>query len=166
MPISVRRIKPEDWQLLRELRLASLQDAPEAFGQSHQNALAIPDDEWRQVARATTNGDSRIWLLASLDGDSAGLVQARRRAPVDCLIFSMWVAPNARRSGVGRLLIDSVADWARGWGAHRLVLWVYGANEGAHRFYESIGFRVIPDGPDADSGKDFGAFAMERRIAD
>jgi GNAT superfamily N-acetyltransferase len=166
MTISVRRIKPEDWQLLRELRLASLRDAPEAFGQTHENALAIPDDEWRQIARATTTGDSRIWLLASLDGADAGLVQARRRAPDDCLIFSMWVAPDARRAGVGRILIDTVGDWARAWGAHRQVLWVYGANEGAHRFYEQLGFTVISDGPDAESGKEFGAFAMERVIGD
>ena len=166
MAINVRRIKPDDWQLLRELRLASLRDAPEAFGQTHENALAIPDEEWRQMARATTSGDSRLWLLAFLDGADAGLVQARRRAPDDCLIFSMWVAPAARRSGVGRLLIDTAADWARAWGADRLVLWVYGANEGAHRFYESIGFSVVPEGQDADSGKEFGAFAMERRIED
>lgn len=166
MTVSVRRIEPDDWPLLRALRLASLHDAPEAFGQTHANAELIPDDEWQSIARASSAGESRIWLLATLDGRDAGLVQARRRAPDDCLIFSMWVAPAARRSGVGRLLIDSVADWARAWGAHRLVLWVYGANAGAHRFYEDIGFHVLPSGEDADSGKEFGAFAMERPITD
>jgi GNAT superfamily N-acetyltransferase len=165
METRVRRITPTDWPLLRELRLDSLRDAPEAFGQTHANALQIPDEEWQQIARASEKGDTRTWLIAEADGRSCGLVQARRRPPDDCLIFSMWVAPPVRQAGVGRLLIDSAADWARAWGGHRLVLWVYGANEGAHRFYEKIGFSVVPDGPDAESGKEFGAFAMERAIS-
>lgn len=161
----IRRIKANDWQLLRELRLASLLDAPEAFGQTHANALAIPDDEWQQIARASSSGESRTWFIAFDEGgDPAGLVQARRRVADDCLIFSMWVAPRGRRSGVGRLLIDSAAEWSRSWGARRLVLWVTATNEGAHRFYDSIGFRVIRDGPDAESGATFGAFALERPI--
>jgi GNAT superfamily N-acetyltransferase len=161
---TVKRIQPTDWDLLRELRLASLSDAPEAFGQTHANALAIPDADWQANARASSHGDARIWLIAREGDEDAGLVQARRRDREDCLVFSMWVAPRARRTGVGRLLIDSVAEWASGWGARRIVLWVFGANEGAHHFYERIGFRVVSEGPDAESGKSFGAFAMERPI--
>jgi GNAT superfamily N-acetyltransferase len=162
---TIRRIKANEWQLLRELRLRSLLDSPEAFGQTHANAIAIPDSEWQQNARGASRGDSRTWLIAQLEGVDVGLVQARRRVPDDCLLFSMWVAPEARRAGVGRMLIDAVGDWAATWGGRRIVLWVVGANEGAHRFYVDIGFRVMPDGPDAESGHTFGAFAMERPIA-
>ncbi len=164
MASTIRRIQPEEWPVLRELRLASLLDAPEAFGQTHSNALAIPDEEWQQNARAAASGDSRTWLIANVDGTDSGLVQARRRPPHDCLVFSMWVAPHARRVGVGRLLIDSLAAWADTWGGQRLVLWVFGANDGAHRFYEDIGFTVVSGGPDVESGKSFGAFAMERVV--
>lgn len=165
MSVDVRRITADDWPVLRELRLQGLLDAPQAFGQTHDNALAIPDSEWQQIARVSASGDARLWLIASLSGADLGLVQARRRAPHDCLVFSMWVASGARRTGVGRVLIDSIADWAARWGARRLVLWVFGANEDAQRFYERIGFAIVPDGPDAESGKSFGAFAMERPIS-
>src|SRR4051812_29472709 len=111
MVVAIRRIEPDEWPILRELRLHSLRDAPEAFGQTHDHALTVPEHEWRQVASASSHGDARIWLIASVDGADCGLVQARRRAPDDCLVFSMWVAPEARRSGVGRLLIESVAQW-------------------------------------------------------
>ena len=164
MEPTIRRITPDDWRILRELRLASLLDAPEAFGQSHTNALEMAESEWRQIARSSAAGDGRIWLIATDGAADVGLVQARRRAPADCMVFSMWVAPGARRRGVGALLIESVVEWAHTWGAQRLVLWVFGANEGAHQFYDRIGFQVIPDGPDAESGKSFGAFAMERLI--
>jgi GNAT superfamily N-acetyltransferase len=164
--MEVRRISVDEWPLLRELRLASLADAPDAFGQTYDNAAREPDSEWRSAARASARGDRRAWFLArDADGSDVGLVQARRRPPSDCLVFSMWVAPRARRGGTGRALIDAVATWAEGWGASRIVLWVFGANEGAHRFYERIGFHVLPDGPDAESGRSYGALAMERRLA-
>lgn len=93
------------------------------------------------------------------------MVQGRRRAPLDCLLFSMWVAPDARRLGFGALLVDAIQDWGNSWGAQRVVLWVLGANEPAMRFYERIGFTMVTTGPDADSGRLYGAFAMERRRA-
>jgi GNAT superfamily N-acetyltransferase len=159
--VEVRRIQPADWRLLREMRLASLQDAPEAFGQRYENAASEPESEWRSAARASSTGDRRAWFIARAGEVDAGLVQARRRPPADCLVFSMWVAPPGRGGGVGRALISAVADWARGWGGARIVLWVFGANEGAFRFYERLGFRVLAEGPDAESGRSFGAFAME-----
>lgn len=166
--LEVRRITPEDWGLLREMRLASLTDAPEAFGQRYENAASEPESEWRGNARASASGDRRAWFIARAgEGDAVrdvGLVQARRRPPTDCLLFSMWVAPGARRSGAGRELVNAVARWAAGWGATRVVLWVFGANEGALRFYEKLGFKIIPEGSDAESGRSFRAFAMELAI--
>jgi GNAT superfamily N-acetyltransferase len=166
--VEIRRITPGEWPLLREMRLASLGDSPDAFGQRYENAAAEPESEWRSAARASASGDRRAWFICrSGDGAAArdvGLVQARRRPPDDCLLFSMWVAPDARRSGAGRLLVDAVSAWAAGWGGRRVVLWVFGANEGALRFYERIGFRVLLDGADAESGHAFGALAMERPI--
>jgi len=161
---TVRRITASDWRLLRELRLQSLRDAPEAFGQSHENALRIPDDDWRATARASAQGNSRTWLIAEAETQPVGVVQARRRAPDDCLVFSMWVVPAARRSGIGRQLIDAVTEWATGWGARRIVLWVFAANEGAQRFYMSIGFSFEADGADIESGRSYGALAMTRPI--
>jgi GNAT superfamily N-acetyltransferase len=163
--MEVRRISADEGPLLRELRLASLDDAPEAFGQTHEQAAREPDAEWHSAARAAAQGDRRAWFLArDAAGAAIGLVQARRRPPTDCLVFSMWVAPAARRSGAGRALLDAVEEWARGWGAQRIVLWVFGANEGAQRFYERIGYRFADGGPDAESGRSYGAVAMERAL--
>lgn len=165
----VARIKPDEWALLRDMRLRALRDAPEAFGQTYEHAAAEPELEWRSAARAASGGDRRAWFFARADApapDGAppaelGMVQARRRPPDDCLVFSMWVAPEARRGGVGRELIQAAANWARSWGGRRIVLWVTGVNESAMRFYERVGFRLLDEGADAESGRAFGAFAME-----
>jgi GNAT superfamily N-acetyltransferase len=167
--IVIHRIEPQEWALLRDMRLRALHDAPEAFGQTYENAAAEPELEWRSAARAASSGDRRAWFFARPDEaapDAAtptdlGMVQVRRRPPDDCLVFSMWVAPEARHLGVGRALIDAAADWARSWGGRRIVLWVTGVNEGAQRFYDRVGFHLLSAGPDADSGRAFGALAME-----
>jgi GNAT superfamily N-acetyltransferase len=164
MAVSVERIRPDEWQVLRDIRLRSLLDAPEAFGQRYDEAVNTPDSEWSANAQASSAGSRRVWFLArdGEDGSPIGVVQARRRPPNDCLLFSMWVAPDARRLGVGKMLIDAVRDWSADWGARRIVLWVLAANEPAMRFYDRIGFTLLSDGPDADSGRAYGAFAMER----
>ena len=137
----IRRIDPDEWAVLREMRLASLLDAPEAFGQRYETAASEPEAEWRSAARASSSGERRAWFIAR-GGVGAG----------------------ARRSGAGRHLVDAVAAWAAGWGGKRVVIWVFGANEGALRFYERLGFRVVADGADAESGRAFGALAMELSI--
>lgn len=163
MAVSVQRIQPDEWQALRDVRLRSLLDSPEAFGQRYDEAAAGTDDDWVTTARASADGSRRIWFLARDDSDAVvGVVQARRRPPVDCLLFSMWVAPEVRRNGVGAMLVDSVHEWGTSWGARRMVLWVLAANEPAMRFYDRIGFSVLNAGPDAESGRAYGALAMER----
>lgn len=164
MAIEVRRIRANDWQLLRELRLASLHDAPEAFGQRYEEAGVTDDRNWAATARAASSGDRRAWFFACEGRRAVGLVQGRRRAPGDCLLFSMWVAPAARRRGTGRALVEAVSEWGRAWGAERVVLWVIASNRGAIDFYERIGFRMLSSGMDAESGKAYGALAMERPV--
>lgn len=165
MPVQIKRIAPVEWQALRDVRLRSLLDSPGAFGQRYEEAEATPDEDWQSLASVSARGDRRVWYIAwGDDGAPVGVVQARRRPPTDCMLFSMWVAPEARRSNVGAALVDSVGEWARSWGGERIVLWVIANNEGASRFYDRIGFKVLNDGPDAESGRAYGAFALERHL--
>jgi GNAT superfamily N-acetyltransferase len=163
--ITVRRIGPEGGGILRDLRLRSLRDAPTAFGQTVTDAAARDDQDWQQQARQASTGDRRAWFIAQDDGARlVGLVQGRRRPPADLLIFSMWVDPDLRRSGVGRQLIDAVLAWSRSWGGGHSVLWVFGTNEPAIRFYRRLGFQVEHGTADAASGRTYGALAMSRSV--
>jgi GNAT superfamily N-acetyltransferase len=53
---------------------------------------------------------------------------------------SLAVLSDARRGGVGRMLIAAVRDVARRWGAAHLSVGVAHANHDAIRFYEREGF--------------------------
>lgn len=165
MPLApIRRIGPDEGELLRATRLRAVADAPDAFGQSISVLLAQSPAEWHAAARAASSGPSRAWFLAEGDSGVEGLVLGRRRPPRTLLVFSMWVAPEARRSGLGTALIEVAERWAAGWGARETVLWVVAANTGARRFYERLGFVTLRDGPDADAGRQYESVAMRRPI--
>jgi ribosomal protein S18 acetylase RimI-like enzyme len=54
--------------------------------------------------------------------------------------MSTWVAPEQRRTGTGRLLVDAVGAWARRSRAHTLKLMVTSSNLAAISFYQRLGF--------------------------
>ena len=53
----------------------------------------------------------------------------------------MWVAPEARRKGVGGALVDAVIEWARSAGVKRLLLDVADNNAPAIALYIQKGFQ-------------------------
>lgn len=162
--LRVRRILPSEGALLRDLRLRSLGDAPYAFGETVAEARARPDAEWRLIARRAATGDAQAWFVAERPDGPVGVVRGRRRRPTTLLLFSMWVDPIARRSGVGQQLIAGLEGWAWTWGADQTVLWVMHGNDGALAFYRQLGFEVVPSGEDAESGAEHGALALAREI--
>ena len=120
--------------------------------------------EWHRKAMQSSHGDERAWLFAQRDDEPIGLVHGRRRRPATLLLFSMWVDPRARRSGIGSQLIVSLEAWAARWGARETVLWVLRDNERALRFYGHLGFHAVEAGRDAEAGATFGAVALCRDI--
>jgi GNAT superfamily N-acetyltransferase len=134
--IEIRRLTPDDWKLLREVRLTALRDEPSAFGSTYEREAAFSEDEWRARAGGA--------FFVALDGaDAVGIGAGFRdaeRAPVQRELVSMWVAPSARGRGIARQLVDAVAAWARADGADELALWVVLDNGSARSSYERAGF--------------------------
>jgi hypothetical protein len=52
----VRRIEPEEWRRLRDLRLQALADTPEAFGSTLARERDYADDVWREWAPRAAAG--------------------------------------------------------------------------------------------------------------
>ena len=129
----------DEWEVVRDVRLAALADAPDAFDSSLEVERTLSEDDWR--ARLRLGGQR----LAALDGEpvgiARGLVHATAGGPEHHLV-GMWVSPFGRGTGAAGALVEAVAGWAREQGAARLHLWVVGANAPAHRLYLRHGFRL------------------------
>lgn len=141
--IVIKRITAEDGLVFKEVRLRALQDSPTAFSSTYAKEAQFRDEEWRNRA-ARCNGDGRIGFLGYDDDRACGMVFCftEDRDENEGTIVSMWVAPEVRQAGVGRLLIDSVVQWAKGRGMRGLKLMVTSVNQGAIAFYERYGFTM------------------------
>ena len=139
--MNVEHVRPEQWQALRDVRLRALADSPGAFLRTYDEEVALPDEEWQQRAAGRTS------FLAWVDGEPAGIVGAFESPEHDATVelVAMWSAPEHRRRGVGRALVEAVVEAARAAGASRVVLWVMRGNDGARVFYESVGFRATDE---------------------
>ena len=45
--VSVRATGPGDWELVRDVRLAALRDAPDAFASTYEREAAYTEEQWR-----------------------------------------------------------------------------------------------------------------------
>jgi ribosomal protein S18 acetylase RimI-like enzyme len=148
---SVSPVAPEDWAVLRQVRLAALAEAPYAFSSTLAREQNSTEDQWR--ARVT----NVLHFLAWQDGEPVGLAAGFAEPSGDQAadgqagqpgagpgrgwhLVSMWVSPQARGSGAAEQLVQAVCAAARADGATRIRLWVTDANPRAQAFYQRLGF--------------------------
>jgi GNAT superfamily N-acetyltransferase len=132
--IEVRRLSPDDWEVRREVRLAALRESPDAFMSSYEAEAGLTEAQWRErIARCAI-------LVGWLDGRPVGTAAGWAQPDGTPELFSMWVAPEARGTGVADALVRGVIEWARAEGHDRLTLWVMRGNAVASRFYARHGF--------------------------
>jgi GNAT superfamily N-acetyltransferase len=154
----IARLAAADWAAFREVRLAALRDAPEAFGSTAADAEKLNEEEWRRRL------EQRAVFLAQGSGKRAGLAAGiGGDRPGEAELISMWVAPAWRGHGVGDRLVEAVLAWAAGEGLTTVGLWVAQGNARAERLYARHGFaatgRVQPMGGER---RDLLEFEMRR----
>ena len=67
-----------------------------------------------------------------------------RKARSSGEVHSLFVAPEAGRTGVGTALLDAAKRQLRTAGYDEVVLWVFWENLPARRFYEHVGWHLVP----------------------
>ena len=138
--VPVRRLVPEDAELLRSVRLRALADAPDAFGSTLERELAFSDETWRSRLEPTANPH---FVEERDDGAVLGLVAGVRADGDVSVVYlvAMWVAPTARGTGVADRLVQRVIAWASEQAVKVVRLHVMQSNGRAERVYERNGFR-------------------------
>ena len=121
MATVLRRFAADEWPAYRDLRLRALADSPDAFGSTFARESARSDDEWRERLATGVRSPTDLPLVAVVDDVLAGLAWGRldERQPDIAHLFQVWVAPEFRGRGVGRLLVDAVITAGGGsWGSY------------------------------------------------
>ncbi len=94
-------------------------------------------------------------VLAEVEGRIVGyIIYWQLLKEVD--IHNLAVHPSHRRHGVGRILLTTAIDGAKGQGTDRVTLEVRKSNQAAQQLYHSLGFeeRGVRKGYYSDDGED------------
>jgi GNAT superfamily N-acetyltransferase len=155
MAFHLRRLERTEGPLLRQVRIAALRDAPDQFGETLADALARSDQEWRELA---------AWAyVAESDNALVGMVFAfeDKSDATTGRIGGMWVAPDARRTGIGSALVAATLSWARAAGKRRVRLWVVPATPGDGLYRRA---RFVPTGNQKPFSGDDSRVVVEMEI--
>jgi GNAT superfamily N-acetyltransferase len=159
--IEVRQIGADGWQVMREVRLAALLDAPEAFSSSYQRESGFGQADW--LGRITRGANFLAYTNGGGSGP-AGIAGGFVPSPGVPELVSMWVAPEHRGAGVGRALVGAVVRWARAEGHDQLHLWVTEDNEPARILYGACGFTPTGERKPLASCPELTEIAMRRSV--
>src|ERR1700686_2321879 len=119
--VVVRTAAMEDWQILRDIRLDALRDAPNAFGSTYVEQAASVEADWR---RRISRGGTFFAYVPEVNGTKpSGLVGGFEETPGTVELVSLWVRPQARGLGVGEALVAAVINWAKARNATSVHLW-------------------------------------------
>jgi ribosomal protein S18 acetylase RimI-like enzyme len=147
--LSVRKLRPDDAEAFTALRLESLREEPLAF-------LSAPDDERaptvESVRKTLSNpGDSAIF--GAFDPALCGCVgiyrDTHRKAHHKAFVWGLYVQSDARRRGLAAALMQAALEFAADLGVAQVQLGVAVKAEAARRLYDSLGFEVWGNEPDA-----------------
>ena len=137
--VVVRRLRSDDVDLFRTVRLAALEDSPDAFGETLEGAYAA---DWHARTTGGATLSDRAVFLAVADDVPIGMVFVRCGASPDpAFLGGMWVSPEFRRHGIGRALVQHGVAFLRSAGQVDVSLWVTRGHSEALVFYRSLGFR-------------------------
>ena len=156
----IRSTTDEDWEILKEIRLASLIDAPTVFGVSHATLAAHSDSEWRE--RAANRGQAQF-LLAFMNGEAVGMVGGVISPTSDLTLIAMWVRHAYRGTDAAASLVDAIKTRAIAQGHARVILDVSPDNERAASFYRKQDFSFLPEWEPLASHPEIAVQKMEWR---
>src|SRR5260370_30266509 len=140
--LTVRRIAADQGATYRELRTASLREAPYAFDETLEEALSADGATFDAIAARHAVSDISTSFILYTEGPPAGLIGAyfdetpQRRA----FVCALWVAPAVRHLRGGELLVNTASAWLASHGAHEVHALIADTNRNAMRFYERLGF--------------------------
>jgi GNAT superfamily N-acetyltransferase len=157
--VDVREIDAAGWSSVRDVRLAALREAPDAFASTYQREAGFSEQDWR---RRFVGSGNFLAYAAEAGPAPAGLVGCFETAPGTTELVSLWVRPHARGLGVGAALVDAVVRWAGGRRHSQVHLWVAETNDSARGLYRRCGFTPTGERQPLPSNQQITEIAMAR----
>ena len=163
----VRRIRPDDWEGSRRVRLAALLDSSDAYSATYAQAAALTDQVWIDRALVGSEGSTQATFLVvdntpTPRGMVTGLTDLDE--PSSCQLVSLWVEPELRRQGFGLRLTEALTEWATAQAFDKIHLWVTVGNSPAAQLYQANGFVCTGHTQSLAANPDLNEARYEKRL--
>ncbi|SAL88494.1 acetyltransferase [Caballeronia arvi] len=139
--VKIRRLRADEWQLLKDLRLEALRSDPASFWETEEEARAYEDSYWSTLAERLATPDGSRFLILEVDGAIIGTVFGTRKGEHEYRVGGLWIAPALRGEGYGSRLVQQVIEWATADPAAIIQLWCHVGPQTA--FYAKNGFHSL-----------------------
>jgi RimJ/RimL family protein N-acetyltransferase len=133
----IRLLAPADATLYRTIRLEALAMHPEAFSSMLEREQEKPLAWFEE--RLAASDVFGAFIAGELVGTAGFRLEDSAKTAHKAVLWGMYVRPGARKSGTGRLLVDTVVAHAAG-RVEQLHLVVVSDNLPALRLYTAAGF--------------------------
>ena len=143
--VLIRDLTGADAEIFQAVRLRSLKDHPEAFASAYEDEKDIPLEQRVEFLNRPTTDRFLVGAFVGeeLVGNIAGYRDSLRKCKHRGHIGAMYVAPESRGQGIGRLLLNEAIQrlWTMD-GVEEIILAVTVGNEKARALYASAGFET------------------------
>lgn len=143
--MKIRLLNNNDIAEFKKLLRYSLEESPMAFSDSPTEVAAFDDDYY--LKRLAVVGDPpESFVLGAFDPHLQAMLTYRRdqriKARHKSTVYSMYVHPNCRNSGVGSGLMKELFHRAESLvGLEQIHVWVMNSERTAREFYIRLGFQ-------------------------
>jgi putative acetyltransferase len=148
LPVSIRTIQPADNQPLARIVRSALAE----FGANKPGTVYYDTTTDALYELFQTPGS--IYYVAEINNTligGAGIFPSPGLPPDTCELVKMYLAPEARGKGTGKMLIDKALQFARETGYKKVYIETMPELRKAMSVYEKFGFRYL-DGPMGQTG--------------
>ena len=142
--MEIRKLTSDDAEVYWNLRLEALQQDPEAFATTYEDAISRVDP-LKSVASKMAADDSAT-LGAFIDNELVGVMTITQEGAPKLRhrvnLFAVYVTPEVRGKRVGTALLQEVVKYTKQMPlVEKINLTVVSTNETAIKLYEKVGFK-------------------------
>jgi ribosomal protein S18 acetylase RimI-like enzyme len=139
--MDIRLLEPKDAVIYREIRLAALKANPEAFSSSYAEEKEYPLGNFENRLSFAHFFTFGAFVDSKLSGVVTLIVETREKTKHKANIVAMYVYPEMRKSGIGRVLMTEAINKAKEIKeVEQIYLSVTSSNTPAKNLYKSLCF--------------------------
>jgi predicted GNAT family acetyltransferase len=160
--MNIKLLASNDWEKLRDIRLAALQTDPQAFAGSFAGEQQRKEPEWRKRLEDT----DRIYFTAEENGAFISLAGAKKESGDVWMLVAVHTIPAARGRGLSQAVVATVLNELKKRSVTKVELMVNTDQKDAVHIYEKAGFKITKTltGEKLGDGKIHDEYVMEMKL--